>query len=90
MSLTHNEAAMISDRLKTIILRELKLDDFNLTDETTAPQVPGWDSLAHLGILAAIEKDYGIRFKTLEVIRFKHVGDLQAAIDKKTGLRTGD
>ena len=74
---------MISDRLKQIILKQLKLDDFPITDTTTAPQVPGWDSLSHVGILAAIEKDYGIRFRTLEVIKFKNVGDLQAAIDKK-------
>ena len=59
-------------------------DDFPIVAETTAPQVPGWDSLSHVGILAAIEKDYGIRFRTLEVIKFKNVGDLQAAIDKKT------
>ena len=77
---------MISDRLKKILLRELKLDDYPLLDTTVAPEVPGWDSLRHVGILAAIEKDYGIRFKTLEIIRFKNVGELQAAIDKKTAV----
>jgi acyl carrier protein len=74
---------MISDRLKKLILAQLKLDDFDITDQTIAPQVPGWDSLAHVGIISAVEKDYGIRFKTLEVIRIKNVGELQAAIDKK-------
>ncbi len=76
---------MISDRLKKVILRELQLDDFPLADATIAPQVPGWDSLKHVGILAAVEKEYGIRFKTLEVVRFKNVGDLQTAVNKKTG-----
>ena len=74
---------MISDRLKKVILRELKLDDFDLKDQTTAQQVPGWDSLAHIGIIAAVEKEYGIRFRTLEIIRLQTVGDLQAAVDKK-------
>jgi acyl carrier protein len=74
---------MISDRLKKLILAQLKLDDFDFTDETIAPQVPGWDSLAHIGIITAVENEYGIRFKTLEIIRFKNVGELQAAIDKK-------
>ena len=77
---------MISDKLKRIILQQLKLDDFAFSDATTAPQVPGWDSLSHLAILAAVEKEYGIRFKTLEVIKFKTVGDLQAAIDRKIGV----
>ena len=75
---------MISDRLKKIILGELKLDDFPLIDTIVAQEVPGWDSLRHLGILMAVEKEYGIHFKTLEIIRFKNVGELQAAIDKKT------
>ena len=75
---------MISDRLKKLILAQLKLDDFDFTDQTIAPHVPGWDSLAHVGIIAAVEKEYGIRFKTLEMLRFKNVGELQATIDKKT------
>jgi acyl carrier protein len=75
---------MISPRLKGVILRELKLDDYDLQDATIAPQVPGWDSLAHVGIIAAVEKEFGIHFKTLEIVRLHNVGDLQAAVDRKT------
>ncbi len=74
---------MISERLKKAILKELKLDDFNLTDETQAYQVPGWDSLTHVVVLAAIENEYGIRFKITEVLRLRNVGDLQALVDTK-------
>ncbi len=74
---------MISDRLKAAILKELQLDDFPITDETVAPQVPGWDSLRHVQILAAVEKEFGIRFRGLEVLRLKNVGELQALVDKK-------
>lgn len=76
---------MISDRLKQVILKQLRLDDAVLNDDTVAGQVPGWDSLSHIGILAAVEKEFGIRFRSLEVIRFKNVGDLQKAVDKKLG-----
>lgn len=78
---------MISDRLKNLILAQLKLDAFDLSDATVASQVPGWDSLAHIGVIAAVEKEYGIRFKTLEVVRLKNVGELQAAIDRKTAAK---
>ena len=57
---------MISDRLKRLVLEVLTLDDFPMTDVTIASQVPGWDSLSHVRILAAIEKEYGIRFRALE------------------------
>jgi acyl carrier protein len=74
---------MISERLKAVILRELDLDDFEILDETTADTVPGWDSLRHAGIIAAVESEFGRRFSTLEVLRLKNIGDLQALIDRQ-------
>lgn len=80
---------MISERLKRVILTELKLDDFNMQDATLANQVPGWDSLSHVGILMQIEKEFGIRFKMHEVLRLKNLGELQQLVDKKfTGKQT--
>ena len=76
---------MISERLKRIILEALQLEDFDMQDDTTANKVPGWDSLSHVRIIIAIEENYGIRFKTLEVIRLKNVGQLQRLIDAKSG-----
>jgi acyl carrier protein len=75
---------MISERLKKVIWAELHLDHCELDDSTTAPQVPGWDSLSHVRIICAVEKEYSIRFKSLEVLRLKTVGELQAAVDRKT------
>lgn len=74
---------MISDELKKVILDALKLDDFDLTDDTIAPNVPGWDSLTHVNVILAVEKYYNIRFKSIEILRLKNVGDLQKLIDSK-------
>lgn len=74
---------MISDELKKIILNALKLEDFELNDDTIAPQVPGWDSLSHVNVILAVEKHYNIRFKNIEILRLKKVGDLQALVDSK-------
>lgn len=76
---------MVSEKLKKIILDALRLEDFDIQDETTASMVPGWDSLSHVKIITAIEESYAIRFKTLEVIRLKNVGQLQRVIDAKNG-----
>ncbi len=75
---------MISQRLKQAILNELNLEDFNLREETFAWEVPGWDSLKHLNIILAVEKEYGIRFKNIEILKLKCVGDLQKLVDSKT------
>lgn len=74
---------MISEKLKQTILKELKLDDFNFSENTTADQVPGWDSLSHLNVILAIEKEFGIRFNPYELLKLKNVGELQKLIDLK-------
>jgi acyl carrier protein len=76
---------MISQELKKVILSELDLDDFNLQDETMAPEVPGWDSLNHVNIIVAVEKKFSVKFKSYEVLRLKNVGDLQKLLDTKLG-----
>ena len=75
---------MISERLKQVILRALNLDHFDLKETTLASTVPGWDSLSHVKVVTAVESEYRIRLTTIEVLRLKCVGDLQALIDKKT------
>lgn len=76
---------MISARLKRVILRELGLKEFEFSESTTASQVPGWDSLSHVRIISAVEAEFGIRFRALEVIRLRSVGELQAAVERRTG-----
>jgi len=75
---------MISEKLKQVILGELGLKEFNLKDETIASEVPGWDSLNHINIILAIENNMGIKFKGLEILKAKNIGDLQKLIDSKT------
>lgn len=76
---------MISEKLNKIICDTLGLqtDEVEIKDETLANQVPGWDSLNHVNVITAIEKNYGVRFKSIEVLKCKNVGDLQKLIDSK-------
>ncbi len=74
---------MVSDKLKRILLAELALDDWQIEDRTTASEVPGWDSLSHARIIAAVEDAYQIRFRVSEIVRLANVGDLQALVDQR-------
>jgi acyl carrier protein len=76
---------MVSDRLKSVICNtlELRLDDVDIKDETIASEVPGWDSLNHVNVITAIEKDYEVRFRSIEILKCKNVGDLQKLVDSK-------
>ncbi len=74
---------MISEKMKSAILRQLKLQDYDMQDDTKANQVPGWDSLNHINVIVAIEKEYGIKLKSFEVLKCKNIGDLQKLVDSK-------
>lgn len=74
---------MISDKLKHAILEELELDEFDFKDETQANEVPGWDSLNHINVINAIEEEYGLKFKSIEILKCQNIGDLQKLIDSK-------
>ena len=74
---------MISDRLKATILKTLQLDDWDIDDETLAYEVPGWDSLNHVAVLCAVEKAFGIRFQSSEVVNLQNIGELQMLVNEK-------
>lgn len=77
---------MIKNELKQVILGVLKLDEWSITDETIAAQVPGWDSLSHVNVILAVEKHFGVRFKNIEMLKLRNVGDLQHLVDAKLAL----
>ena len=74
---------MISEKLKEIIRHEFETEGVELNSDTVATDVPGWDSFSHISVIHQVEKEYGIRFKQLEIIGLKKLGDLQALVDQK-------
>lgn len=61
------------------------LDDeaVKIAATSTATDVPGWDSLAHIQLVVAIEKNFQIRFTAGEIRGFKNVGDMCQSIVSK-------
>jgi acyl carrier protein len=75
---------MISEKLKEIIRHEFDAEGIDLNDDTMATDVPGWDSFSHISIIHQVEREFGIRFRPLEIISLKNLGDLQAFIDRSS------
>jgi acyl carrier protein len=74
---------MITQELKRVILTLLRLDDWDIKDETIAAHVPGWDSLNHVNVILAVEKHFHVRFKPIEILKLKNIGDLQRLVNSK-------
>ena len=58
-------------------------DDITLSAETTAEDIPGWDSQAHVNLVVAAETRFGIRFRTAELESLHNVGDFVQLIAAK-------
>jgi acyl carrier protein len=68
------------------IFRDLFEDDsIVLTDQTTAMDIKGWDSLNNVKLIVQIERKFGVRFSNSEVVSIGNVGELLMLIDKKRG-----
>lgn len=63
-----------------IIIDVLGLGSFNIDENTTADDVPGWNSLSHANILMAIEDYFHIEFDLSEVLSAENVGELVGLI----------
>lgn len=49
-------------------------DDMTIEDRTNSNDVEEWDSLNHINLVSAIEKEFEIRFALGELIALKDVG----------------
>lgn len=58
-------------------------DTIQITDEMTADDIDGWDSLSHVNLIVAVETQFNIRFSQKELLTFKNVGDLRRTIESK-------
>ena len=73
----------IFEKLNTIFSDVLDLDDVQLTDETQADDIEEWDSLAHIQLIVAIEKSFGLKFRSEEIMNWSNVGEMVESIKQK-------
>jgi len=72
-------------RVQDIMADTFDEDDLVVTPETTAADVEEWDSLSHIRLIVAIEREFGFKFSNAEIDGLENVGDLVRAIETKTG-----
>jgi acyl carrier protein len=61
----------------TAIVRDVVGDDsVELNKNTAAQDVPGWDSMAHINIIVALEHEFHMKFRTASLEEAQNTGDL--------------
>jgi acyl carrier protein len=71
----------VEDRLHQVIREVLSDDVVELTDRTTAADVEGWDSLAHITIMFTLESEFGVQFTDDQLSSFRDLGELRRYLD---------
>jgi acyl carrier protein len=77
------ERTEIFEKLNEIFIDLLDLDSIELTDATCADDIEEWDSLSHIQLIVAIEKAFGIKFTSQEIMKWKNVGEMVDTIIAK-------
>ncbi|MBQ6020850.1 MAG: acyl carrier protein [Clostridia bacterium] len=73
----------IYERLNDVFRDVFGEDDITVTDETTAADVDGWDSLRHISLLAAVEDEFDIEFSMGQTVKMKNVGEMVDFIEEE-------
>ena len=73
-------------RVGVVIGETLGLDRVEVGPATTAGDVDGWDSLANVQIFVALERAFGVRFRTGEIASIANVGQLVDRIAVRLGV----
>jgi acyl carrier protein len=73
----------IYERLNKVFRDVFDDDSITVNDATTAKDVSGWDSLSHITLLAAIEDEFGFKFKMKEVVGLHNVGEMVDVIEEE-------
>ena len=75
----------IRDRLNATFQTVFDDPDIEIRPEMVAGDIDGWDSLSHVNLILAVEREFGIRFTTGELLAFRNIGDLLRAVELKSG-----
>lgn len=73
----------IMNRLTGVFQQVFGDETLTLSRATSAKDVEAWDSLMHINLIVAVEREFKIRFTTRDITGLKNVGELMDIIARK-------
>jgi acyl carrier protein len=70
----------LHERLTEVFRTVFDDEELEISDDTVAADVEGWDSLNHVKLVVAIEESFGVEFSNREIAGWENVGDIRRAI----------
>ena len=66
----------IFERLDRVFQDVFDDDTIHVTPKTTADDIEDWDSLEHITLISAVEREFHMKFKMGEISSMKNVGEM--------------
>jgi len=70
-------------RIEKVLQSVFEDTTITINENTTANDIPAWDSLMHMIVISEIEEEFDLNFSFNEVSEFKTIADIIACIQKK-------
>lgn len=61
-------------------------DSIHVSASTTANDIEDWDSLEHITLISAVEREFRMKFKMGEISSMKNVGEMVSIIASRAKL----
>lgn len=67
----------------TIIFRDVfDNDDLSISPDMSSADIDGWDSLAQINLIVAMEKEFSVKFIIDDILKLQNIGDMANLIEK--------
>ena len=73
----------IFERLDRVFQDVFDDDTIHVTPKTTADDIEDWDSLEHITLISAVEREFRMKFKMGEISSMKNVGEMASIISAR-------
>lgn len=73
------------EKVAGIVANILGVSRDEISEDTAIGDFPAWDSLHHIQIIAAIEKEFGFRFTPDVMMDLEDVSDIVSATEARAG-----
>ena len=79
----------LQSELQEVFRRVFDDDELVITESTSAADIDGWDSMAHINLIIAVEKRFGVKFTASEIAALGRRGQTVGSMVQILGAKTG-
>lgn len=80
-----NSPGKVLDRIQEVFREVFDDDRLEVTENTSATDIPEWDSLMHITLCIALEQEFGTKLNAVEIASLSKVGNLTKLLHERLG-----